>query len=180
MATTLLKSVQITNLDATPVVIGSTGENAVGNLRVVTGSVTPLSSDDTSSFYKLVRIPTTAKVKKVEIMSRIASAGSADINIVFSDSTTDGTPPALQGTIPQMSAANNKLFGAAQSLVLAGAPTDFTFKNSTNFPQASREKPLWEVLGMTADPGGFFDIEADVTTAVTTGGELTCAVYYVE
>lgn len=180
MATSLLKSVQITNLDATPVVLGSTGENANGFLRVVTGSVTALSADDTSSFYKMVRVPTTAKIKKVEIMSRIQTAGSADVNIVHSDSTTDGTPPALQGTIPQMSAANNKLFGAAQSLVLAGVPTDFTFKNSTNFPQASREKPLWEVLGMTADPGGFFDFELDITTAVTTGGETSMAVYYVE
>tara|TARA_R110000868_G_scaffold24342_2_gene96268 strand:+ start:567 stop:1109 length:543 start_codon:yes stop_codon:yes gene_type:complete len=180
MGTSALNSVQITNLNATPVVIGSTGQNAVGNLRVVTGSVTAVSADDTSSVYKMVRVPTTAKIKKVEIMSRIQTAGSGDINVAYSNSTTDGTQPDNQGDIIQISAANNKMFGAAQSLVLAGAPTDFTFKNATNFPQADRELPLWEALGLTSDPGGFFDIQINITTAVTTGGEVSMAVYFVE
>lgn len=178
MGTSALKSQQITDLDASPVVRNDAGRNAAGILRFVDGGVTAVDGDDTSSVYKLVRIPSNAVIKRVTIMSRIASAGSADINVAYSDSTTDGTQPGLQGTIPQISAANNKLFGAAQSLVLAGVPTNFTFKN-TYMTTARMNLPLWSVLGLTTDPGGFFDIQANITTGVTTGGQVYCGVDYI-
>lgn len=178
MGTSALKSQQITDLDASPVVRNDAGRNAAGIVRMVTGGVTAVDADDTSSVYKLVRVPSNAVIKKVTIMSRIATAGSADINVAYSDSTTDGTQPSLQGTIPQISAANNKLYGAAQSLVLSGVPTPFTFKNAY-MTNARLEQPLWQVLGLTTDPGGFFDIQANITTAVTTGGQVSCAVEYI-
>lgn len=182
MATSNLKSAGITKLDTTnpPGDRGNSGSVRPGHMRVVSDFVTAANGDSTSSTYKLVRIPTTAYVKKVLIRSSIASAGSGDINVVFSDATDDGTSPANQGTIPQISSANNKLFGAAQSLVLSGADTDFTYANTTNFPAGSTEKQLWDVLGFTADPGGFFDIQINITTQVTTGGTVYCTVYYVD
>jgi hypothetical protein len=178
MADSALKSAMITNLDANPVVRGTNGQNAAGTIQVVTGGVTALDADSTSSTYKLVRFPSMAVIKYVGIMSRIATAGSGDINIAYSDSLTDGTQPGLRGTIPQLSAANNKLFGAAQSLVLAGVMTEKTFAN-TYLTNARYEQPIWQVLGLTADPGGFFDIQINITTQVTTGGQVVCKVEYV-
>lgn len=178
MADSALKSQMITDLDDFPVVRGTNGQNAAGALQIVTGGVTALDGDSTSSTYKLVRFPTAAVIKRVDIMSRIASAGAGDLNIVFSDSTTDGTPSNLQGTIPQISAANNKLFGAAQSLVLSGVWTEKTFAN-TYMTNARYELPLWQVLGYTDDPGGFFDLQINITTQVTTGGQVTARVWYV-
>lgn len=175
-----LKSPQITALDTIPPTTFSTGEGAPGMLRRVDGYVTALDGDNTSSVYKMVRVPTNAKIKSVKINSSIASAGSGDVNVAYSDSTIDGTAPANQGTIIQISSANNKLFGAAQSLVLAGVTTDFTFKNLTNFPQSSINLPLWQALGLTSDPGGFFDIQINITTGVTTGGLVMMSVDYVE
>lgn len=178
-----LKSTQITNLDAAPVVLGTNGEFAQGFVRVISDQVSPVSADDTTSTYKLVRIPTTAKVKKLVLDSAVAAAGAADFNVVHSDSTTDGTPSALQGTIPQISAANNKLFGAAQSIV-AQVRVDWTLKGT--FTLAHQNVPLWQVLvnlgvtSFTLDPGGFFDIQANVTTAITTGGILNLECWYVE
>ena len=41
---------------------------------------------------------------------------------------------------------------------------------SGNYTVDKRGKQLWDALGLTTDPGGFFDIVAVVhTTAVTTG-----------
>jgi len=187
-----LKSASITNLDAGPsgVPIANTiGEGGPGFLTIINDSVSPVSGDDTTSTYRLCRIPTNAKIKALYIMSAIAGAGSADIDIAFSDSTTDGTPQslnALPNPVVQITGpVDNKLFGAAQSLVLVSVRTDFTFKNLA-FTPAMQNIPLWSVLvslGATqfsADPGGFFDIYVKITTAVTTGGVLSGEVWYVE
>lgn len=180
-----LTSQSITNLDASPVVQNTNGEGAPGVLRTVNDYVTPVSGDDTTSTYRLCRIPTTAKVKAMKIMSKIASAGSGDVNVAFSDSTNDGTPPSLAGGVVQVTGpADNKLFGAAQSLVLAGVNTDFTFKGT--FLPKHQNMPLWAALvdlgatQFTSDPGGFFDIFVKITTGVTTGGVLAGQVDYVE
>lgn len=185
MAGHQLTSLSITNLDGSPIIANTIGEGAQGVLRNVSDFVSPVTGDDTTSTYRLCRIPTSAKVKSVKIYSTIASAGSGDIDIAFSDSTTDGTPPALAGGVVQITGpADNKLFGAAQSLVLAGVNTDFTFKGT--FTPAMQNQPLWKVLvglGATqfsADPGGFFDIFVKITTAVTTGGLLSAEVNFVE
>lgn len=185
MAGHQLKSPSITNLDAVPQVANTIGEGAVGSLMCVSDSVSPVSGDDTTSTYRLCRIPTNAKVKELLISSAIATAGSGDIDIAFSDSTVDGTNQSLAGGVVQLAGpVDNKLFGSAQSLVLAGARTDFTFKGT--FTPAHQNLPLWQVLvnlGATqfsADPGGFFDIFVKITTAITTGGVLSAEVYYAE
>jgi hypothetical protein len=147
------------------------GEGAPAGIKQVSDVVTVVSADNTSSQYHFVRIPTNAHVKRVYLYSTgVATAGAADFNVVFSDSIYDGTSTANQGTVPQISAANNKLFGAAQS-ILAGT-LDLTYANIGHFPYGAENEPLWQVLGYATDPGGMFDIVAFVTTAVTTGGTL--------
>jgi hypothetical protein len=180
-----LKSASITNLDASPQVSNTIGEGGPGYLTVINDSVTTVSGDDTTSTYRLCRIPTNAKVKAVYIESAIATAGSGDIDIAFSDSTVDGTQQALAGGVVQITGpVDNKLFGAAQSLVGTGQRVDFTFKGT--FTPAMQNQPLWQVLvglgatQFTADPGGFFDIFVKITTGITTGGILSGEVWYVE
>jgi hypothetical protein len=184
MAGSNLKSPSIANLDASPIVTNMEGAGAPGTIRENSDFVVPNSGDDNTSVYKIVRIPTAANLKAVYIMSKIVSAGSGDINIAYSDSTTDGTSVSRQGLIPQISAANNKLFGAAQSLVLAGVRTDFTYKGI--FLPKHRNMELWAALidlgctEFTSDPGGCFDLQINITTAVTTGGLLSAEVWYVD
>jgi hypothetical protein len=180
-----LSSTSIQNLDASPVIANTIGEGAPGMLRAVGDSVAPVSGDDTTSTYRLCRFPTTAKIKSLKIYSTIAGAGSGDIDIAFSDSTNDGTQQSLAGGIVQITGpADNKLFGGAQSLVLAGVNTDFTFKGS--FTPAMQNMPIWKALvslgatQFTSDPGGFFDIFVKITTGITTGGTLSAEVNFVE
>ncbi len=158
----------------------TSGEGAAGLLKQVNDSVIIASGDNTSSTYSFVRIPTNAHVKSVVYYATsVATAGAADFNVRFSDSITDGTPTALQGTVPQISAANNQLFGAGQSLLATSTGLVLTYANTTNYPLGSENKPLWSVLGFTTDPGGMFDIVAYVTTTVTTGGVGMLKVDYV-
>jgi len=187
--TSLLDSPSITNLDTIPPFTPTSGQGGNGLVRVVNDWVTALSADSTSSVYKLVRIPTQAIVKKVRMWSAVASAGAADINVCFSDSTVDGTTQSNQGLIPQVNSANNKLFGSAVALTSVSAEgEEITFSNT--YTQALKNLPLWQALavlqnaavagsGYTDDPGGFFDIQLNVTTAITTGGIIAIEVEYV-
>lgn len=184
MATEALKSTPITNLDANPIVQNSTGQGAPGVMRTVNGHVAATTGVTSGSTYRLCRIPTNACVKQVLLTNgALSTSTAADIDVAFSDSTVDGTPASLAGTIPQVSAADNKLFGAAQSLVSAGKNTDVTFNGT--FTTDHQNIPLWSVLnalgtlGYTVDPGGFFDIMLKTTTTVTAGGDVAIEVRYV-
>jgi hypothetical protein len=189
MAGHILKSASITNLDASPVVSNTIGEGAPGPELVINDLVAPVSADDTTSTYRLCRFPTNAKVKDLKIFSAILTAGAADINVAFSDSTTDGTPPSLAGGVVQLAGpVDNKLFGAAKALFGSTIPTGPIIANAYQgtFTPAMQNIPMWQnlvTLGatqFTADPGGFFDIFLKVTTAITTGGTLSCELRYVE
>lgn len=187
MAVVITKSPSIINWDAQPIFIPTIGEGAEGPLRIANDSVAVASTDSIGSIYRLCRIPTNAKVKRIWLASTGNTTATADIDIAFSDSLTDGTQnafsqlanPVVQTTGP----ADNKLFGVAQSIA-ALAETDKTFAGSFLFTH--QNTPLWAVLvalGCTqfvTDPGGFFDLVAKVVVAPTVAGTLNGEVHFVE
>lgn len=183
MATEALKTASITNLDASPVTPNTTGEGGPGPLREINDNVTTTAGVTIGSTYKMVRIPTNAKIKKV-LWTAAAHGGAAafDIDIGYSDSTSDGTQASLTGIV-QISAADNKLFGAGLTAVSALKHSDVTF--SGTFTSAHKNLPLYQVLinlgtaDFTADPKGFFDIVLKSTATDTSGGNLEIQVEYV-
>src|ERR1035437_6683498 len=99
-----LKSGPITNLDASPIVMATTGEGLPGGMKVATDYVAPTSAVAQYSSYRLCRFPTNAKVKRVSIYSnglegQTTATASLDVNVAFSDSVTDGTPLAVTGMV---------------------------------------------------------------------------------
>jgi hypothetical protein len=193
MAVVTTKSPSVINWDANPIFIPTIGEGAEGPLRVVSDLVTAVVGDSIGSIYRVIRIPTNAKVKQLTLNYPTAStAGATDIDIAFSDSATDGTQPSLAGGIVQLSGpVDNKLFASAFSLTSARNQADITFAGllttGGTFTQAHQNLPLWQVLvnlGATqfvADPGGYFDIVAKLTTALTvTAGTFGLECRFVE
>lgn len=208
MAGEILDSNPIINLDAQPILIPTAGEGIGGEDRLLTDVVLPTVAVNEWSTYRLARFPVEAKIKHVwaylkGIDSNAGATATFDFNVAFSDSTTDGTPPIYQGTIPsnkndgtsfafvtqtgystsyQNSGTGNKLFGNVAG-TNAGAVTykDITF-NGTVFTPAMRDMPLWNVLGfvnnagLAQSPGGFFDIFVVVAAAVATAAAGTIAV----
>ena len=215
MASDAVKSQSITFLDATPIEQNPVGVGGAG--RVVQADDMALTTatglQSTGSTYRLVRIPTGAMIKSVNIASdvaldTIASAPTLglDFNLVFSDSTDDGTPSFLQGTIPQTAnsgtttifatySSPNLIFGTFKPTTLNGAHstalalTDIVLNGSrTNYPMSVLlQQPLWQLFGFTdgrgnpADPGGYFDLVAYVSTGAATGAvaQLYAKVSYV-
>ena len=228
MAKDLLKSAYITNLDATPVIAGTTGEGPAGYQKVIDGYVTCTATgiDTQYSQYQLVRVPTNAKIKSVlfaestELDSHSADTLVLDFNMIHSDSTVDGTPAALQGLIPTTTGtpatyadgggsnqgtetvgtaatqtgpaataytAPNILFGQPTLVYNAIFNADITFTGTNYKYMELTNTPLWNIFGyqnsqgQPADPGGFFDLVAVVSTAATTAhaADLYAKVTYV-
>lgn len=202
MAENLLSGA-ITLLDATPIQMPSAGEGAPGMRRVQFDQVASTTALAVNSSYRMSRFPVEAKVKRVWLYtkgvdSNVAATAKFDVNVAFSDSTTDGTPPALQAQIPTSAltgattslasyASPNKLFGSAVPVLNSGAfqMIDVTFKN-TYLPE-NQLVPLWSYLGFVNNagqaqsPGGNFDILLVVNAGAATvaAGDLAVEVDFV-
>lgn len=202
MTTEFLKSNSVTNMDAIPVIINTTGEGAPGALMSQSDTVTTTTSGGVGSTYRMARIPTTAKIKHVfayvgDVDSNAIATWKGDFNMAFSDATNDGTPPSLQGLIPTSSnngttttvasySSPNILFGQITA-ANSGAVTykEITFNGT--FTPANANDDLWDVFGFAnnqgvpQDPGGFFDLLVYVSTAAATAhaGVLGVEIEYV-
>ncbi len=159
-----IKSSPVTNLDSQPILLNTVGEGAPGHLKTLTDWVATTSAAVATSAYRMARFPSNAKVKRVSLYSiNLGSTAGAtlDINVAFSDSTTDGTATAAQSNIPTSAltgaittpaaySSPNKLFGSALATGASNAasgPTDITF--SGIYTPAMRDLPMWAVLGGT-------------------------------
>jgi hypothetical protein len=201
-----LKSNTVTNLDAQPIIVSTTGEGMSGLLKAQSDTVAPTSAVAQFATYRLARFPTDAKVKHVwcytsGIEAQTTATASLDINVSFSDSTTDGTPSVLVGAIPSNkkdgtalpyqgttgystgytnSGTGNKLFGDALLQGTKGVVKyqEVTFLNTTAsvaFLPANREDNLWNVFGFTNSQGVAQDPGGAFDIFVVIAGALTTA-----
>ncbi len=167
MAVENLKSTPITNADATPVLANTAGHGAPAVVHTTNGFVAVSASASTTSTYRLVRLKSNVILKAVVFQSEAQGAGKFNLSMYYSDSTTDGTQPSLQGLI--VPTTGDQFIAADIDCASAVSPTNET-NQSGNYTIDKQDKQLWDALGLTSDPGGFFDIVAVVhTTAVTTG-----------
>ena len=194
-ATSAVDSLNIVTLNTQPIQQLSAGEGAPGRVRVQDDYIAVTTAMEAAGqYWRMCRIPTIAKVKSLVVGTDAAPDSNStqqlalDFSVIFSDSKYDGTQSALQNgipttantgavTLPSAYSSPNKLFG---TLTLSGNNlaiplTDILIQgglvyNSLVIP----ETPLWELFGfvngqgLPQDPGGFFDILVDVSTAAAT------------
>ncbi len=169
MTTEALKSTAITNLDATPPTIATSGRGSPAMLKTVNATILPVTAKTAPSTYQMVRIPSHAVVKHVLVQAAAATDFDADIGLYFSDSKTDGTAAASQGLV-----IDSDFFATAFDFDAAlVAMIDVTYLNPTSgYLITDSNGPIWQAANivvalstLTADPGGYFDIV--LTTTVT-------------
>lgn len=176
-------SPSITNLDAVaaPYIVkqNTAGEGGVGSLKHINDYAVVAASAATGTVYRMVRIPSSAKVKNVVGESEALTAGKMNISVYYSDSKFDGTQVANQGLI--VPTTGDQFFASDVDFASAVARTSYV-NESGNYPIAKRNLPLWSALGLTSDPGGYFDIcYVCHTTAVSgSGGNMSLEVEYLE
>jgi hypothetical protein len=197
----ILESTQLINLDVPPISIPTSGEGGAHRLHSNEDIISPTAANVQFSTYTMgPRIPTNAKLKKLELYgkgidSNATAAVAMDINLIFSDAplggiaagqpVNDGTPSSLAGQIPTSAltgsvttitaySSPNKMFGSSFVPVANNGAyklTDITFQNT--FTVAMSQLPLWDALGWTSDPGGFFNFFLVIETAANTAAAGT-------
>lgn len=161
-----LKSVQLTNQDASPAVVSPPGLGGISDLKTVSGYYASVPAAlSITSVIRMVRVPAHAIVKQVRTSSAAQAAGKFDIGVY--------TP----GVATAVSAA---FFNAALDCAAAVNGTRDTL---TTYTLVKRQQPLWQAAGVATEPekGAMLEIAATVvTTDVTTGtGALYIEVDYV-
>jgi hypothetical protein len=163
-------SVQIAALEAVPLqhLAGLVGD---GNLRVAVGTVEIVNADAINDVMRLVRLPSGAVVHEVLIFCDAITSAATDIGL--HRTSRDG------GAV-----VDRDFFASAVSIATAivtgtnhaheADPTDA----GVGFGLADVAKPLWEALGLAADPNLHYDVTATLTAAATATGTLSVKVFY--
>lgn len=151
-----VNSTWIGNAVATPIVLTSPAAS-VGVLKEASSAATTLAAQAANDTVRLVRVPSNARISQVLLSCADATTGGA-INIGIWQTVENG------GAV-----VDADLFASAVDLT--GGPMehlDVTFE-SDEYTYAESAKPLWEVLGLSADPNREYDVVAEVSTTFNGG-----------
>lgn len=166
-----LKSTYITDREATPKVLHNPGQGGIGTAQTAFGYIASVPASLTAtSVIRLVDVPSNAMVSSVKVSSAAQTAGKFNIGVYRTN--TDGGLVAA--------ASSDSFFTTDLDCAAAVIDQECVMKATSGNTLAKRNQPLWQAVGMTADPGGRLDICATVhTTDVTTGtGALGVLVTY--
>lgn len=175
MAVVKTLSTAITNRDASPAVIND-GRLERGVLKSGVGSVAVGAADSITSYYPLVSVPTTAMVRAVLLTTPTGMTSTAgNVGVFKNTKNANGVTTGVAANT-----SSDVIFAAAQTLATVQNRVDVT-NTGTAYPTDKREQPLWQAIGLAADPGGTFDIGIALTAANTgAGGRVGVEVLYVD
>ncbi len=174
-----LKSTILTNRDANPKVLTDSFLSG-GIMEEVQGAVF-CGIDTAKSFYRCVTVPSNARVSELYWQAdAVGSSTGAALDVAVFYPTTIPTgggnflAASLAGTL-----ISSSIFATNLSANSAVALTLIT-NQSTNYNIALQETPLWNVLGLTADPMITFDLGFAVRVATANTGYvgLKCRYQY--
>lgn len=166
-----LKSTAITNREASPRVANAPGQGGAGVVRTVYGYLASVTAAlSVTSVIRLVEVPSNAVIISMKVSSGAQAAGAFSFGVYRKNA--DG------GLVAAANA--DQFFTAALSCAAAVNETEVVQLATSLNTAVKRNQPLWQAIGMAADPKTGLDICATVTTtAVTTGtGALSVAVQY--
>jgi hypothetical protein len=151
MSVVAIKSSVITNRDATPRVLNNSSR-AEGRIHEFVGNCTITSGDSIGSTYNFGSIPSNARMSSIKLWCPdLGTTTVTDIGLY--KATSEG------GTVQDAD-----FFIAATSLK-DGAVAALDVTHSNVITLTNGEKMIWELLGLTADPGVYYDVVATLTAA---------------
>jgi len=164
MATENLKSGFITNRDSSPKVL-SNSSLVGGKLMSAVGTV-EMTTADLGSTYRMFQVPSNCLIHELKIYSDDVGA-SGDIDVGIYKNTEDG------GAV-----VDADFFASALDVNAAALNgVDITHESGI-FGLEDAEKPLWQALGLSSDPGLIYDVVCTSTEAAGTGGTITLKCKY--
>lgn len=165
MAVEHLKSSSITNADSVPRVLNNARTTAM-ELKEAVGVASASASASIGSTYRFARVPSNARVSQILFASG-ASGATGQVDIGLYRTEKDG------GAVVDADFFASALDPGGGAI----APTDVTHESGV-FSLANAEKPLWQALGLSADPQVEYDIAATVTEAFENATAMVAKVRY--
>lgn len=173
MPSEALKTTVITNLDASPPLRPTSGFGGSGRVEHVDGVITTTTGKTSGSTYRMARVPSNAIIKDIKAwLDAAATTLTGDIGVYYS-SAGDGTSTGNTGLV-----IDADFFASAVALGAVVTKTEYSTESGT-YTGAKRKQPLWQAVGLTADPGGFFDIVLTTTATNSDAATLNVEVLYV-
>jgi hypothetical protein len=147
----------IANTVASPKVLNAPANGAPAALKETVGYVTPAADDTVASIHRFVRVPSNARISALRVTCAVATtAGAVDIG-VYQTAENGGA------------VVDADYFASAQALSGAAlADADLLNESGTN-TLAKQVQPLWQALGLSADPMRDYDIAWTITTTFNGG-----------
>lgn len=144
-----------------------------GVLKECAGTLEAVSGDSIASVFRLARVPSNARISRVLLSCDAITTCAGDVGVYDVAAVNSGA------------VIDADFFASAQSLATALANTDVTHEADAadagaGFGLADIEKPLWQALGLSADPGKFYDIAVTLTAAAGSAGTVALKVQYVD
>jgi len=151
------KSQAVTNETATPMVHNNPSRGE-GNLKEKLALITPAADDTANSIGRFYRIPSNARLSSMKITAADATTGGTiDIGLYDIDGGAVVDVDFFQD-------AFDLTGGAFVESELVGNGTA-----GTPIAIANREKMIWEMLGLTSDPGKEYDVAYTITVTFNGG-----------
>ena len=164
MAVENLLSGGITNRDATPRV--KNNSLIEGRMRAAAGTVEVSASASISSTYRFFQIPSNCRVDQILLYSDdLGTTGLTDIGIY---QTTENGGAVVDADF----------FASAVDVKTAALNGSDVTHESGAYDIDDVEKPLWQALGLSADPCRAYDVVATLTEAASAGGTMSLKCRY--
>ena len=160
----------ITNRDSSPRVL-SDGSIDGGVIKEVVGVVDLAVADSTSSQLRFFRVPSNARVSSLKLYAPDLGTTTA-MNIgLWAESTADTTGTAVD--------ADFFASDFSCSAVMAGTDVVHEADTTPGFNILRAEKMIWEVLGLSSDPGTYYDVVGQLSGASDGTGALCAKMQFV-
>lgn len=153
-------SAALTARDAAP---SQTNSNAAstkvadGRVKESVGVVAVATTDAIADVLRLITVHSSWRVSSLLLSCTALTAAAGDVGLY-------DLPTVNAGAV-----VDADLFASAQSLAAALADTDVARESGT-LTVDKLEQPVWKLLGLTADPGKWYDVAITLTAAATAAG----------
>lgn len=166
MATEALISQVITNATAVPPVFNNPGANG-GGVKQAAATV-EATAKEAGSTYRMVRVPSNAM--GVELIFACDDLGTtATVNVGLHDTAENG------GAV-----VDADFFASALDCNAAAVPPTHVEHESGVYGIEDIEKPLWEALGLSADPQKEYDVVITSVGAIDQAGTMSVKLRYAQ
>lgn len=154
----------LANTYATPAIANPSGlDSGMLQVKIATCAIPTSATDLANSVYTFCQVASNDILTSIDFGGTALTAGALSLGLFVSNSLT-------------VAATNSDhLFATSISFASAVAPAD---KRFTNLSVTTAGQRVWQLLGLSSDPGAVYDLAAYSTTAATAAGTLYCKVQF--